>query len=67
MGQDNRYILYSNKRIQGVNSESCGFFCLYFAYLRCRGIDFNSLLNSFSMSLNANEKYVTDFIKRKLI
>ena len=66
MRQDNRYILYSHKKLQGVYSESCGFFCLYFVYLRCRGVDYKSLLNSFSKSLNANEKYVTDFIKQNL-
>ena len=67
MRQDNRKILHNIKRVQGVSSDSCAFFCLYFIYFRCRGVSFKSLLNSFSFSLNENEKYVTGFIKQKLI
>ena len=67
MRQDKRNIIYNVKRLQSTSSDSCAFFCLYFIYLRCRGIAFKYLLNSFSFSLLENEKFVREFIKQKLI
>lgn len=42
--------VYNHKRIQKPFSSSCGLYCLYFAYFRCRNVSFQNILNVFSSS-----------------
>lgn len=62
MSQSKKNILYNKKRLQSRISKACGYFCLYFIYLRCRNVDFYSILDNFSSDVQNNEKYVVDFI-----
>ena len=63
----NKSYVYSNKRIQSTISTKCGWFCLYFAYFRCRNISFSSILNQFCDSdLDLNDKIVIEFYRKKI-
>lgn len=62
MSQSGKPILYNVKRIQSSISDACGFFCLYFIHLRCRHINFYSIVNNFSSNLKQNEKYAIDYV-----
>lgn len=62
MSQRGKQILYSKKRIQSRKSIACGYFCLYFIYLRSRYVEFSDIINNFSNDMINNEKYVIDFV-----
>jgi len=62
MSQSGKSILCNIKRFQSKLSYACGYYCLYFIYLRCRYNDFYSIVNNFSSNLNKNEKYVIDYV-----
>ena len=51
----------SNDRIQPINSSLCGYYCLYYAYYRCKGYDMNTILNK--MSVESNNIY--EFVLKK--
>ena len=62
----NETFVLSNKRIQSKMSMKCGWFCLYYAYFRCRNISFNEILKHFFVTeLAFNDKIVVDFCKEK--
>ena len=63
----NKVYVFSNKRIQSSLSTKCGWFCLYYAYFRCRNILFNSILNHFcGTNLELNDKIVIDFYRKQI-
>ena len=66
MTQTNRQVIFNKKRLQGTSSDACGYFCLYFALLRSRNINYKDIIDNFSNSHDINEKYVTKFIKHSL-
>ena len=43
----NKIFLYNNKQLQGYD-ETCGHFCLYFAFYRSRGYSIKAIANSFT-------------------
>lgn len=55
-----RYI-YNDTRLQNINSSTCGLFCLFYCYFRCRGYSFADILNMFSSNLQLNEIIVRSF------
>lgn len=66
MKQVKNKIIYSNRRLQSVKSDACGYFCLYFIFCRMKGISFNTIINNFSNNLLNNETYVKTYIKHSL-
>lgn len=38
---------YSLSRIQSLKSDTCGLYCLFFAYFSCRGYNLKEILNMF--------------------
>jgi hypothetical protein len=50
--------IYNLQRIQPFNSVSCGFYCIFFAYMRCHGIPFQNV-----MTLFGSEKSVIRFVR----
>ena len=54
---------YSDRRVQDYNTESCGMFCLFYCYFRCRGYTFQDVMNMFSHNLQLNEHVVQYFYK----
>ena len=53
--------MYNNERLQHYNSDTCGLFCLFYAYFRCRGFLFNQILDMFYDNLLLNEFVVKTF------
>ena len=52
---------YNSKRVQAFYSKSCGLFCLFYCYFRCRGFTFSQIMNMFSDNLKLNEILVQHF------
>lgn len=50
-------------RLQGDGSETCGFYCLYYALFRCRGVSRDSIIHSFTPDYRLNDAIVTRFVK----
>ena len=53
--------MFNNKRVQDFNTDSCGKFCLMYAYFRCHGYSFNDILDMFKNNLALNEVIVEEF------
>lgn len=53
--------IVNTKRVQSYTSNSCGIFCLFFSYFRCRGYSFNEIMHMFSDNLVVNEFVVQSF------
>ena len=55
--------IYNTTRVQALDSEVCGQYCLFFAYWRCRGVSFKTVLNDnwFSSDYVENDKFVNNF------
>ena len=66
MQTKNKKIIYNTKRLQSNISLACGYFCLYFIFLRSRGLSFSNIINIFSSSFRNNEKHVISFVKQKI-
>ena len=57
---------YNCKRLQNYNSNACGLYCLFYAYCKCRGYDFQEFLNLFTDDFALNDvkvKYFYDLTK----
>ena len=48
---------YNSSRIQRLNTDTCGAFCIYFLYYKCRNITMYDILNE------CTEEIVTNFIQ----
>ena len=53
--------LTNTSRVQSFVSSSCGVFCLFYCYYRCRGYSFSDIMSVFSDELLVNEVLVTSF------
>lgn len=53
--------MFNDTRLQNVSSSTCGLFCLFYCYFRCRGFSFVDILNMFSSNLQLNEIIVRTF------
>lgn len=53
--------MYNDRRVQAFRSESCGLFCLFYCYFRCRNVSFRKIMNMFSNNLQLNEHVVKYF------
>lgn len=56
--------LCNRQRVQSYFSETCGLYCLFYAYFRCRNYSFQSILSMFSNNLLLNETIVKFFYKQ---
>ena len=55
--------LYNVNRVQAFHSDTCGLFCLFYCYFRCRGYSFSEIMKMFSENLHINEHLVKYFYK----
>ena len=57
--------IYNTTRLQALDSEVCGHYCLFYAYWRCRGVSFKRILNDtwFSSDYTGNDNFVYNFYK----
>lgn len=53
--------MFNTSRLQTVTSSTCGLFCLFYCYFRCRGYSFSDILDMFSSNLQLNEIIVSTF------
>ena len=58
--QGSKY-LYNNNRLQDFDTETCGLFCLFYCYFRCRNNNFKEILDMFYENLKLNEITVKYF------
>jgi hypothetical protein len=59
-----KYFKENKKRVQPVKSSLCGQYCLYFAYLKCKGYSMEFIMKTMSNSKNV-KKYVNRKFKYK--
>ena len=52
---------YNDNRVQTFYSDTCGLFCLFYCYFRCRGYSFREIMDMFSDNLQVNEHVVKYF------
>ena len=50
--------IYNEKNIQGINSENCGKFSLFYLYMRTRGFNLNKIQKFFVKNKNFNDLIV---------
>ena len=53
--------IYSTKRIQNYNTNTCGLYCLFYSYYCCRSCTLQNIVNCFTNDLNKNETIVLQF------
>ena len=52
---------FNTKRVQDYDTDTCGLYCLMYAYFRCRGYSFDDFINMFKDNLSVNEIIVKYF------
>lgn len=52
----------NTRQLQGSLSSTCGQFCLYFLFWRCRDLPFEKIMSSFAQSTDTNDIFVTSFV-----
>jgi hypothetical protein len=55
-----KYYNSNNLRVQPVKSSLCGIYCLYYAYLRCKGYNMKFILKTIP-----NSSFVSKCVKKK--
>lgn len=53
--------IYNSNRVQHFKTNSCGLYCLFYSYFRCRGYSFKKILEMFKDNLILNEMIVKIF------
>jgi hypothetical protein len=53
--------LRNTRRVQDYYSNTCGLYCLFYAYFRCRRYSFQDIMDMFSYNLKQNEFIVKTF------
>ena len=54
----------NTRRVQSYESNTCGQFCLYYAYFRSRDIPMDVIVKSFSYDYAYNDCMVRDFVSK---
>ena len=57
---------YNTNRVQNYYTETCGLFCLFYSYFRCRSFTFVEIMDMFSNNLELNENIVKSFYEKTL-
>ena len=52
---------FNKERLQHPSTNSCGHFCLYYSYYKCRGYSMKDILNKFNSDLMVNSYKVNYF------
>jgi hypothetical protein len=51
----------NTRRVQDYNTNTCGLFCLFYSYLRCRNYSYDQIMSMFYHNLQLNEYMVKCF------
>ena len=57
-----KHIQYTKTRIQGWNSNACGYFCIHFIYMFCLGLDYEEFLNEYTCNYLNNDNVAYNFV-----
>ena len=60
-------IVYNNRPLQGLFSNVCGQYCLYYCYFKARGYAMNDILSIFSNDFASNDYNVSYYTIRLFI
>lgn len=55
-------VVTNRRQLQSDDAVSCGAYCVYFLFHRCRGLSMKDILNSFGKDTRANDSLVTKFV-----
>lgn len=55
-------VVVNNKRVQSLESNVCGQYCLFYLMCRCRGYFMSDVINIFSNDSTLNDQFVYRFI-----
>ena len=55
-------VSYSSLRVQNFSSKTCGYFCVFYVYLRSLGFDYEFIVNKLR-NLNNNDEIVVEFYR----
>jgi len=58
-------IYWNTKRIQRYGSTACGYHCVFYLTLRCRGFSLKDVTDIFRSNYNRNDELVFDFVRRR--
>ena len=61
MSQCSSDYIHNTYRIQGYHDGTCGQYCLYYVYQRCRGNSMNAIMNRFTIDHHFNDILVDQF------
>lgn len=61
MKTSHKPIYYSNEDYQNINSQACGYYCIYCAEQLCKGRKFNDILKDFTKNTMKNEKVLNHY------
>ena len=54
---ENKSYKYGTMRLQSTKTNTCGLFCLYYAYYACRGCLLENITNNFTDNLIKKRNY----------
>ena len=54
--------IYNEIRLQSKNSNVCGYFCIYVAYMLAYNVPFNDIINGFDVDYIVNDYTVVEYI-----
>ena len=58
-------IIHNERIVQGPTTTTCGMHCLYYAFLRCRGLEMQRIIRTYSqVDTTENDRMVERFYER---
>ena len=59
---ENYDYIYNSSQLQGYESKACGYYCLFYIYLRYHDYDFYEIIKQFSLvDLDYNQNLIKEF------
>lgn len=55
---------FNHQRLQSLDSNVCGHYCLYYLTNRCRNVSLKTIVARFSRNFNQNDRFVYRFITK---
>ena len=60
----NKQFVFNPRIIEGLFSNTCGQFCVYFLHRLCKGDEWTDIIDSFNDNLAVNDRIVRRFVQR---
>lgn len=62
MKKNSKKFTFNDKQLQDNESATCGHYCLFYLYMKCRGKTLKEILQNFDCDLLLNDKLVHKFV-----